>query len=283
MSLSSETKRKLMTTPVRKPCCAAQELAVICTCVGYEITNDLAEVYCSGAIAAYLRMLIRALSSNMMTIEYDGKQKKHVRFFAQLLENVPIESACCSWSAVKAFFIASGFLSNSDGYRVEFSVKTDLIAQQLLQLLQSVQITAHLAQRKGKSVVYIKESRMVLLLLGQIGAHAALLQMENDLIVRELNNDVNRRINCDNANIDRVLRAGMRQVDDIQFLMDCRVFETLSLPLREVGALRLEYPEASLQELAELAEMSRSNINHKLRKLSSIADTLRTGDAPLRA
>ena len=107
------------------------------------------------------------------------------------------------------------------------------------------------------------------------GAHAAVLELQNIRIMKDIRNTVNRQINCENANIDKTVRSAYAQTQDIQTIVQKKGIESLSPALRATADARLSYPEASLSELAELMGVSRSGLYHRFQKLRQIADALR--------
>ena len=114
-------------------------------------------------------------------------------------------------------------------------------------------------------------------LLGLTGAHVSLMQLENVRIVKEMRNSVNRKVNCEAANINKTVNAAVRQVEDIQLISRTIGFESLSDGLAQIARLRLQYPDATLKELGMMLnpQVGKSGVNHRLRKLSEIADELR--------
>ena len=114
-------------------------------------------------------------------------------------------------------------------------------------------------------------------MLNVMEAHVSLMEFENIRILKEMRNTVNRKVNCETANINKTVSAAVKQREDIIFIRDNVGFEKLSAGLRDVALTRLEYPEATLKELGALLEVpiGKSGVNHRLRKLSEIAEKLR--------
>lgn len=141
-----------------------------------------------------------------------------------------------------------------------------------------VEIEGRIVQRKKYYVVYIKEGAGISDFLNVVEAHVALMEFENSRIVREVRNTVNRRVNCETANITKTVTAAARQVDDILFLQQKYGFEKLPVSLRQMAEVRLEYPEAPLKELGMYLDppVGKSGVNHRLRKLCELADAMRS-------
>ena len=117
-------------------------------------------------------------------------------------------------------------------------------------------------------------------LLGLMGAHVSLMQLENIRIVKEMRNSVNRKVNCETANLNKTVSASVRQVEDIRYIEQHKGLHELTEGLEEIARLRLEHPDASLKELGDMLspQVGKSGVNHRLRKLSLIAEQLRKGE-----
>ena len=147
--------------------------------------------------------------------------------------------------------------------------------------MDTYEICAKVIMRRNHAVVYVKDGSKVIDLLNIMGAHKSLMGMENIRIVKEMRNQVNRKLNCEMANINKTVAASMKQVEDIQLIMQHPAFEQLPQPLKEIAQLRVENQEASLAELGKMLDkpVGRSGVNHRLKKLSSIADEIRMQDS----
>ena len=132
-------------------------------------------------------------------------------------------------------------------------------------------------QRKKYYVVYIKEGAQIVEILNVMEAHVALMNLENVRILKEMRNSVNRQVNCETANINKTVNAAVKQIEDIQYIQSTIGFDSLSEGLEDVARLRLEQPEATLKELGMMLtpQVGKSGVNHRLRKLSNLADELR--------
>ena len=133
--------------------------------------------------------------------------------------------------------------------------------------------------RRGSYIVYYKESENIEDIITYIGAMMSSLEMMNIKIEKDIKNRVNRRMNCDNANMDKTLNASLQQVEDINFIFEKKDKSFLPEELLQVAELRLAHPEMSLRELCESVEppLSRSGVNHRLKKIGEIANGLRNG------
>ena len=141
-------------------------------------------------------------------------------------------------------------------------------------------VDAKIVQRKKHFVVYLKEGSQIVDILNVMGAHVSLMELENVRILKEMRNSVNRKVNCETANIHKTVSAAVRQIEDIRYIQQKIGFEQLSEGLAEIARLRLEQPEATLKELGMMlsAPVGKSGVNHRLRKLSDIAEKLRDNE-----
>ena len=126
-------------------------------------------------------------------------------------------------------------------------------------------------------MVYLKEGSQIVDLLNVMEAPVALMEMENIRILKEMRNSVNRKVNCETANINKTVSAAMKQVNDIRYIQDTIGLKELPEGLQEIAELRLEYPNETLKELGDLLQvpLGKSGVNHRLRKLSEIAEHLK--------
>ena len=150
-------------------------------------------------------------------------------------------------------------------------------AEQLQNIIQSFNIDAKIVERKKHFVVYIKEGAGIVDILNVMEAHVALMDLENVRILKEMRNSVNRKVNCETANLKKTVSAAVKQIEDIQYIRDNAGWSVLSENLEEIAKLRLENPDASLKELGEVLTptVGKSGVNHRLRKFCEIADDLR--------
>lgn len=177
-------------------------------------------------------------------------------------------------------FLACGSVNDpSKEYHLEFTVPEARLASKLSELLSDIGVTSGTVIRRGQFIVYIKDSESIEDTLTFIGAQQCTIELMNVKIYKDVRNKANRIANCDAANIDKVINAAMKQIDDIKLIDSMCGLDTLSDDLKEIALLRLENNEMSLQEIGEsLSEpISRSGVNHRFKRISKIADELRAG------
>ena len=187
---------------------------------------------------------------------------------------------CCRRAYLRGAFLAAGTVSDPrKGYHLEFVCRYKAQALQLVSVLSGYGMEAHMMLRKKHHVVYIKEGEAISDLFNLMGAHMSLMELENTRILKEINNTVNRRVNCETANIAKTVGAAEKQLSDIEYIMENGGFENLPAKLKDIAEVRMANPEASLKELGELLTppIGKSGVNHRLREISELADRMRRG------
>ncbi len=189
-----------------------------------------------------------------------------------------LKSSCCKRAFLRGAYLAAGSISDPyKSYHMEIVCQKPEQAQQMQKLLLDFGMESKTTQRKKHYVVYIKDSENIANFLNVIEAHRALMEFENARIYKEVRNKINRQVNCDSANINKIVGAANRQVEDIKFIRDVHGLEKLPDALREMAYVRLENPDAPLGELGKFLDppVGKSGVNHRLRKLGEFAKSLR--------
>lgn len=193
-------------------------------------------------------------------------------------DNLILQRTCCKRAFIRGAFLGAGSMSDpKKSYHFEIVCASGSKARQLQDLIGSFDMDAKIVCRKKYFVVYLKEGAQIVDLLNVMEAHVALMNLENVRIFKEMRNSVNRKVNCETANIHKTVSAAVKQIEDIKFLKASSGFSDLSEELTETAELRLENPDASLKELGLLHSppIGKSGVNHRLRKLSNLAESLR--------
>lgn len=191
---------------------------------------------------------------------------------------ITVQKICCRRAYLRGAFLGSGSVSDPEkGYHLELVSPNEEYAVSLRNLINKFGMDAKIVMRKNNYVAYLKEGAQIVDLLNIMGAHVALMELENIRIVKEMRNNVNRLVNCETANINKTVSAAVRQVQDINYIEGVMGLAALPQNLEEVARCRLEYPSASLKELGEKLSppVGKSGVNHRLRKLSEVANQLR--------
>ena len=210
----------------------------------------------------------------------DGKQEILAKFgdLSEPVNPLLLKSTCCKRAFLRGAYLCIGSMSDPEkSYHLEFVCVRLAQAMQLQEILIDFEIEAKIVRRKKYYVVYIKEGSGIVELLGVMEAHVSLMNLENLRILKEMRNSINRRVNCEAANITKTVNAAAKQVEDIMLIRDTYGLGQLPDNLREMAEARLEYPDATLKELGEYLNppVGKSGVNHRLRKLSELAEKIR--------
>jgi cell division protein WhiA len=192
-------------------------------------------------------------------------------------------SACCRKAILRALFLACGSISEpSLGYHLELSIRNPAAAAMAISLLDSFGIQAGVLHRHGYSVVYIHEGQYLADYLLLSGAHHSLLAFESLRVEKEMRNTVNRVVNCDSANIQRIANTAARQLDLIQSIRDYSGLGILPPDLQATAEARLAHPDLSLKELGDMMcpPLGKSGMNHRLKRLEKIAGEILAKEGP---
>ncbi|MDL2280731.1 DNA-binding protein WhiA [Selenomonadales bacterium OttesenSCG-928-I06] len=185
---------------------------------------------------------------------------------------------CCKRAYLRGAFLGGGSVSRPQGsYHLELLTANKVFAETLLKFMRSFDLSAKLTDRKNTYIIYLKEGDAITHFLQIIGAHTALLKFEDVRILKEMRNKVNRIVNCETANLEKTVGASFKQIENIKLIQEKMGLEGIPKELRELALARLENPEATLNELADLLanKVGKSGINHRFRKINAIAENLR--------
>ena len=312
MSFSSEVKEELSRHIGTSRHCQIAEVAAIIIHTGYvRVEDDSATLYLlsdnSLAYRKFFTLIKKAfnindsVSEDVPLLHHEGRvyravltETEEVRTVleaARLMETdgavrdfdlgpspMVTRNSCCKRAYIRDAFMCIGSISDPNkGYHLEFVCSSDGQARFLKELIESFDIESRIVTRKKYFVLYIKEGADIVDLLNIMEAPVSLMNLENLRIIREMRNSINRKVNCEVANITKTVNAAARQIEDITYLRDNYGFDRLPDQLREMAEVRLEHPDAPLKELGEYLDppVGKSGVNHRLRKLSELADGLR--------
>ena len=194
------------------------------------------------------------------------------------MNHLVIQRDCCKRAFLRGIFLAAGSISDPEkSYHLETVCSTMERALQVQAILKDFQLDGRIINRKKNQVVYLKEGSQIVELLGLMEASISLMNVENIRIRKEISNNVNRKVNCETANITKTVSAAVKQIEDIRYIETHMGFSQLSEGLEEMAVLRLKHQDATLKELGEMLTppVGKSGVNHRLRKLSRIAEELR--------
>jgi len=212
----------------------------------------------------------------LLTCKFPEKFKD-IRKEYNVGSSIVLRQSCCKRAFLRAAFLAIGSLSDPQkAYHFELSLGSEKEAESLKKIIEALGIEIKFIIRKKNYVLYLKEAEQISEILRLMEAPLALMDFENTRIVKDVRNSVNRKLNCEVANLNKTVVASLKQVEGIELIREKLGLESLPQNLKEVAYLRLEYPEASLKELVERMDgkVGKSGINHRLRKLLEIAQNL---------
>ncbi|MCH5344584.1 MAG: DNA-binding protein WhiA [Acetatifactor sp.] len=287
MSFSSEVKEELAKhiSPARH--CQIAELAAIMNLCGqygrdgqgrYTIGFQTENESVARKGFTLLKKTYNIDTGVAMSEEQMGDIFQKIGSLEEPVSSLLIKNSCCQRAFLRGAFLSIGSMSDPQkSYHLEFVCTDEEKARQLQGVIQGFGIEAKIILRKKYYVVYLKEGESIVDLLNICEAHVALMKLENLRILKDMRNSINRRVNCETANITKTVNASTRQIEDIEYIRDHYGLEKLSSNLRQMAEIRLEYPDAPLKELGEYLEppVGKSGVNHRLRKLSEFADRLR--------
>ncbi len=197
---------------------------------------------------------------------------------AGVINPLVLKNSCCKRAFLRGAYLTIGSMSDPEkSYHFELVCLSEEQAVQIRDIIIGFQVDAKIVVRKKYYVVYVKEGSGIVDLLNIMEAHVSLMNLENLRILKEMRNSINRRVNCEAANITKTVNAASKQIDDILYIQKTAGFSCLQDNLRDMAEIRIEYPEATLKELGEYLDppVGKSGVNHRLRKLSEFADKLR--------
>ncbi len=308
MSFSSDVKKELIRPSDDNPCPKA-ELAAIIRMNGLLSTNGeqmsldiqtesaaiarriftLLKMVFSGPVELLVRKKMRLKKNNIYIVRIREQVEELLESLqieheddgfeqANLMETLAKDE--CRRAYLRGAFIARGSINNPEtsSYHLEiFNLDQDH-NQVLRELMNIYELRARELQRRNGYIVYLKEANKIADFLRLIGANKALFKFEDVRIVRDMRNSVNRLVNCETANLNKTISASVRQVENIKFIEETVGLDYLPERLQEIAKVRLAHPEVTLQELGKLlpsGELSKSGVNHRLKKIEEIANNLK--------
>ena len=193
-------------------------------------------------------------------------------------KNEIIKKDCCKRAYLRGAFLSAGSISDPEkSYHFEIKCTNENKANQIVDILKSFDVGAKTLSRKSKFIVYLKDSEKVVDALNIMEAPIALLEVETIKIDKQMSNKINRQMNCDQANINKTVNASRRMIEDINYIEEEVGLSYLPEKLQQIARIRVENPDASLQDIGDMMvpALGKSGVNHRLRKISEIAENLR--------
>lgn len=314
MSFASETKKELTTIETSGFCTKAELSALIRMNGSLSFSNRQLVVNIqteNAAIARRIYVLIKRnyeaqvellvrkkmrLKKNNVYIVRLKEKAKHIledlgivedgfAFVYQISDRITAKD-CCRRAYLRGAFLAGGSVNNPEtsSYHLEVFSMYEEHNEALCSLMNTFGLNAKTLERKKGFITYLKEAEKISDFFSITGAHSALMRFEDVRIVRDMRNSVNRLVNCETANLNKTIGAALRQVENIKFIDQTVGLGILPDRLREIAELRVLHQDVTLKELGEMVSgsaISKSGINHRLRKIDEIADKIRAGEVAL--
>ncbi|MGD6968415.1 DNA-binding protein WhiA [Rossellomorea vietnamensis] len=311
MSFASVTKKELTNLDL-KDCCSKAELSALIRMNGsLSFANKSLIVNIQTENAAIARRIYSLIKKSFDTpvellVRKKMRLKKNNVYIVRLNEDTKeiledlhilgegftiihdisaqlVQKKCCRRSYLRGAFLAGGSVNNPEtsSYHLEIFSLYQEHNEALSELMNSFGLNSKTLERKKGFITYLKEAEKITEFLNVVGAHGALLRFEDVRIVRDMRNSVNRLVNCETANLNKTIGAALRQVENIRYIEQTAGLGILPDKLREIAELRVTYQDVTLKELGEMVSggnISKSGINHRLRKIDDIAEKLRAGD-----
>lgn len=298
MAFAAEVKSELCRVPIQRRCCARAEAYGILLYANRFTSDEVRIVTENSAFVKRLPLLFqKAFQMDFDQLpslkeEISGKQvfqilqKEKIHALINHLGFDPRQSAvlhinfglleerCCQDAFLRGAFLAGGSVTDPKKcYHLELVTGHTKVSREMEVLLGEMGYQARSTLRNGNQVIYFKQSRIIEELLTRAGAPVCALEVMTAKVEKDLSNQVNRRVNCETANVDKAVDAAQQQISAIRRLAEAGVLETLSQTLQETAIARMYYPEFTLQELADSFDppISKSCLNHRMRKLMSLA------------
>lgn len=187
------------------------------------------------------------------------------------ISNLTQEQVKC---IIRGAYLGAGSINNPENkYHLELGIKKQENADKIVDLLHIFDIKSNIVNKKNEYAIYIKDGEEISKFLALIGANKSVLKFEEIRVQREMNNKINRIVNCESANLNKTINASIEQIEAIKKLKENKKFEKLNDSLKEIAILRIEHPNASLIELGQMLKIpvGKSGVNYRLKKIMEIA------------
>ena len=296
MSFSADVKQELCRAPLSRKCCAqAEAYGILLYCNTFS-SGEIRIITESESLAQRLPSLFKKAFQITFDRLPDG-EGKHIflintpeklsiiqqafggeeRALALHINFGVLEETCCRISFLRGAFLSGGAVTDPQkGYHLELSTSHQSVSREMVALMRELDLEPKDAPRKGNAVIYFKQSDRIEDFLTTIGAPISAMEVMNAKLEKDLRGSVNRRVNCDAANLDKAVEAAMVQIEAIRALEDSGVLAALPDKLQEVAKLRREHPADTLIQLAGRCDppITKSALNHRLRKLIDMSKAL---------
>lgn len=295
MSFSLEVKQELS-----KINSLADKNNVKCELMGYLVTSNTSVQKNKVRFSTESQYNINRFSkllNNLGFVNYDIKiqrnmysifiNKNDIQELIRAEENINIaneillyflKSEILEKAFIRGTFLGSGTINNPEKkYHLEIFLKNLETAKYIIEILRKYSIDFKILERSKKYAIYTKEGEEISKFLALMGASASVLKFEEIRVYRDIKNNINRKVNCETANLNKIVNSSVKQINDIKYIKERGKFNELSEQLKEIAIVRIENPDMSLEELGKLLKkpIGKSGVNHRLRKIQKIVEELK--------
>ena len=281
MSFSKKVKEELFKVIPKSRHCMVAELAGIITLHGI----DSLELDSSDVLnRKVFTLLNKTLNIGKDVTTFNGDVLFETRKMLKLsdddtsVDEIVLQQPCCKRAFIRGAFLAAGSITDPNkGYHFEIVCFNNKQADLLIKAMSAFDVEAKQVERNGKIVVYLKEGAQIVEALRIMEAAHSVMELENIRIVKEVRGTINRKVNCETANISKTVSAAVRQIEDIKLIDEKLGLDTLPVQLQEIAQIRLDYPDTPLGDLGQYLDppIGKSGVNHRLKKLAAIAREFR--------
>lgn len=295
MSFSLEVKQELS-----KINSLADKNNVKCELMGYLVTSNTSVQKNKVRFSTESQYNINRFSkllNNLGFVNYDIKiqrnmysifiNKNDIQELIRAEEDINIANEILSYflkseilekAFIRGTFLGSGTINNPEKkYHLEIFLKNLETAKYIIEILRKYSIDFKILERSKKYAIYTKEGEEISKFLALMGASASVLKFEEIRVYRDIKNNINRKVNCETANLNKIVNSSVKQINDIKYIKERGKFNELSEQLKEIAIVRIENPDMSLEELGKLLKkpIGKSGVNHRLRKIQKIVEELK--------
>lgn len=299
MGFSEETKRELAHAFPAAKCCRLAELSAFYDFNGYFFGSYLDINHFMPLIARKILKLLKSVYPDVQTqvLVQRARARKNqvctVRVLtpetAELVyqalkeqeyldeQQKVLAQRCCQRAYVRGAFLSHGSITNPEkNYHLEIFTEKSEVAEKVYLTINALGLEAKMTARKGDLMVYLKDGDQIVTLLNLMGAHKALMHLENVRIVKDMRNQVNRLVNCETANVEKTIQAAVAQIEAVKKIQERMSLSDLPPKLAEIARLRIENPYSSLKELGEMTNppISKSGVNYRIKQLIDLSKKL---------
>ena len=300
MSSAGQAKQELCRAGLNRKCCAQAEAYGVLMFCNQFTANEIRVMTESDALVARLPQLFKkafklefdrvpeAGSTGKRTFAFTGREKidairevfgmDGAGMVANHINFAVLEENCCRLAFLRGAFLAGGSVTDPEkSYHLELVTSHYNVSREALALMQECGFNPKQATRKSNYIAYFKRSEDIEDFLTGIGAPLAAMEIMNAKVEKTLRGSVNRRVNCDAANLDKAVEAAQGQIEAIRALNQSGILDSLPDKLKETARLRLAHPEDTLVQLAQRCDppITKSALNHRLRKLVELGQEQR--------